>query len=1182
MTTGRIDPRGLDTREKRALLARLLAERAAAETATAPGLAPIVPLPAGEPAPLSFAQERLWFLHQLAPASPLYNIPMALRLTGPLDVDRLAAAVRAVVGRHEVLRTRIISVDGEASQVVDAAPAVPVPVVDLRALAGPERDAALAAELTRTATEPFDLAAGPPLRLLVARLADDEHAVALTMHHIASDAWSMALFARETSAEYQRLTVAPDARPPAPSPPALSYADYARWQRSALTPALVAQELAFWRDRLAGAPPLELPADRPRPAMAAGAGGRIRFVLPPERARDLRAFCRQAGTTPFTALLTAFAVVLGRYSGQDDIVVGTPVSNRERAEVEGLIGMFVNTLVIRVRLAGEAGFAALVAQVHAELLAASRHQTLPFERLVTELAADRRLDRGPLFNVLVVAPQGPSGSVEFGGQPASVLDVHSGTAKFDLSLAVVTRGEEVAGYLEYRSDLFDAATAAGITRHLDRALAAMLADPVLLWRRVGLLTPDERRRAIVDWNAPGVERRPPNAMRPDAMLPDAMLPDAFAAHAARAPEAIAATDQDEQVTYRELAARVEAMTARLRAAGVGADDSDADADADADGDDGDGAVVAVGLSRRVDLLVAALATWRAGGVYLPIEPGHPAARVAFMLADAGARLVVTDEAGAAAFAGSGRPTLLVGAGPTEVVPADDEPAGTTPRGTTPRRPTRPDGLAYIIYTSGSTGRPKGVAVEHHCLARYLRWWNETVMAGRVDVMPAVSEPSFDGSLKQLFAPLARGGEVWLIPPEVVRDPAALLARLDGWARRRGPAHRLGFTSIPSLWNAMLDALDAGAPAPRLAALALGGDHFPPRLTERTWAHLPGLEIWNCYGPTETTATAAAGPVTPGEAPTIGAPAHGCELYLLDDELEPVPVGLAGRLFIGGPNLARGYLDRAAETRAVFRPHPFRAGARIYDSGDVGRYQPDGRIRLLGRRDGQVKLRGMRLELGEIQAVIAGHPDVREVLARPVGDGDTRRIVAYLVPVAGAADVAGRVRAFLLERLPRWMVPADFVELDAFPRLPSGKTDAAALPVPGPGRRAAVPAIAPRTDLERRIAAVWREVLGVADVGVSDNLFDLGGHSLLMPRLAARLAAELGRDIALVDLFQYPDIASLAGQLARSGGVTDPIDRGADGGAAAGNGGGEPGAARVEILAQGRDRLADLRRRSQRR
>ncbi|CAI7975411.1 hypothetical protein FRAHR75_180023 [Frankia sp. Hr75.2] len=1154
---GSSDLSRLSAQEKRALLAELLARKAGGPPPTG-ALAPIGRLPRGGDLPMSFAQERLWFLHQMAPTSPLYNISMALRLTSPLEPELLARAVRAVVERHETLRVRFASVDGVPRQVPGPAPDVPVAFVDLAALSGPEQQEQLDACLAAAATEPFDLTTGPLLRLVAVRLSPSEQVVHLTMHHIISDAWSIALFARETMIFYQAMSYqAVSAEPrtsPAPEPSALpvhprlprlpvQYADYAHWQRSILTADVEAAELAFWRERLAGARPLDLPTDRPRPALPSMAGERVRLVLPAERADRLRAFCREAGTTLFTALLAAFDVVLGRYSGQDDFVVGTPVSSRSRAEVEGLIGVFVNTLVIRTRLTGDPGYRELVSRVHAEVLAATAHQTLPFERLITELALDRRLDTTPLFNVLFVAPQGPVGTVDVDGRTATMLDVHSGTAKFDLSLAVVTRDDQIALYLDYRSAVFDRVTAEGMLRHLDAALAVMLADPRLPLSRVSLLEPAERRRALLDWNASGAGERPV----------EGMIPEAFADQVARCPDATAATCGEEQVTYRELDRRVGLLAARLRAAGIGVGD-----------------VVAVGLPRCVDLLVATLAGWRVGAVYLPVEPGHPPGRIGFMLADAGAQIVATDGAGAVTFEGCGVPLLRIdSAADVEISGGADADASTGTGTGTPDDPTPPDRDAYIIYTSGSTGRPKGVVIGHGNLARYLRWVNDTLLADRVDVLPAVSEPSFDGSFKQLFAPLVRGGEVWLIPAEVVRDPRVLLEQLSAWTTRHGPDRRLGFTSVPSLWNAVLDALDCGAPVPRLSSLILGGDHFPPRLPERTWTHCPGLEIWNLYGPTETTATAAAGRVVPGEPVTIGRPVDGIELYLLDGRLEPVPVGLPGRLYIGGPNVARGYLNRDQETAARFVAHPFRVGARAYDSGDVGRYLPDGRIRLLQRQDGQVKLRGRRLELGEVQAVIGEHPAVREALVRVAGEGEDRRLIAYVQPAAGATDVAEQVRAFLLDRLPRWMVPTVIVELAAFPRLPSGKTDVSALPVPAPGRPAGLASVAPRTDLERRIAAVWREVLGVPDVGVHDNLFDLGGHSLLLLQIQARLSAQLGRDIPVVELFRHPDVASLAEHLARQ----------APGGDAGGPG---PAAddTRLERMAQARHRLARVREKGQ--
>jgi amino acid adenylation domain-containing protein len=1095
--------------QKRALLAALLANDAARQ-AVPNGLPPIAAHPNRDQLPLSFAQERLWFLHQLDPTSALYNIPLALLLKGPLNEELLGRAVREVVRRHEVLRTAFVS-DGGIPRLVVGADAA-LEVVDLSHVKGaPGEQAQIEKRLTEEARQPFDLAKGPLLRLNLFRLAPDEHVIHLVMHHIISDAWSIVVFAREAIELYQAfVSGSPSALPEM----TVQYADYAHWQRETLTPAVQAAELEYWRTQLAGAEPLDLPTDRPRPPVVSFAGEREMLALPRDRTAELRAFCRRESVTPFVTLLAAFSLVLGRYSGQDDIVIGTPVSNRERAEVEGLIGIFVNTVVIRAVLDGEPTFRELVGRLRRTVLDAYTHQRLPFEKLVDELVPERQLDRTPLFQVMFVAPHGPVRGIRFAGGNASVIDVHSGTAKFDLVLSVVDQGEELTFYLEYKSDLFETATAQRILDHLDSALEAVLADPDIAISDVALLRGAERQRILVEWNRHEVDR-----------VGDQLVSEAFTGQAQRTPEAVAAVWGGNRISYAEMETRVDRLARRLLAEGVRPQD-----------------MIAVGLPRTVDLLVAALAVWKTGAIYVPVEPSHPVARIGYIVNDADARLVLTNSASAPRFEESRRRLLLV-----DTLDRDGPLDGDFPQ-------IRADHAAYVMYTSGSSGTPKGVVTEHASFSRYLRWASRKLLDGRADLLPAVSPPSFDMSLKQLFGPLVRGGEVWLVSHEIVLDPHRLLAEL-----RERPDARIGLNCAPFLWHGLVDALDAGAEPPTtLSVLFLGGDHLPPRLLDRTWSHFPHIEICNIYGPTETTANASFGRVLPSELVTIGRPIDHAEIYLLDDRLEPVPIGVPGRLFIGGDNLARGYLNRPDETSARFIPHPFRANARIYDSGDRGRFLPDGRIQLLDRSDRQVKVRGIRIELGEIEVAVASCPGVRDAHVQVVGDGTDRAIVAYVVPEDDNGDLRGPLRGFLTTRLPGAMIPSSIVEVDSLPRLPSGKVDGAQLPAPASARPARE-FVAPRNDLERQIVEVWRTALGVDQIGVHDDFFELGGHSLLVLQVQAMLQAQLGCDLPVVDFFRYPTPAALREQL-RNLPVAAPTDDG-----------------RAEQIAEGKQRLALLRK-----
>ncbi|HEX7186484.1 MAG TPA: amino acid adenylation domain-containing protein [Thermoanaerobaculia bacterium] len=1062
------------------LAERLDALRRAGSIPEAP---PLRPAPRGEDLPLSFGQERLWFLHQLAPEDPAYNIPAAIRLEGALDPGALRAAVERIVLRHEALRTTFRSEDGRPIQRIQGiAPRldVPLPCLDLSGSADPEDEARRRAG--EEALRPFDLESGPVLRATLLRLGEREHVLLFTIHHIAADGWSLGVFVRELAALYGAAVEGREAD--LPELP-VQYADYAVWQRGWLAGEALASRLAWWRGALAGVPALDLPADRPRPAVAGNQGAVRTLRLPGAAWGRVEALARGESVTPFMALLSAVQALLARYSGQDDFAVGSPVAGRDRVEAEGLIGFFVNTLALRGGLAGDPPFRSLLARAREATLGAYAHQDLPFEHLVEALAPERDLGRTPIFQVMLAFGNTPMPPLALPGLTLSLIETGVRASKFDLSFQTSPEGNGLRIDLVYRADLYEAATAERMLAHLSALLAAVAGAPDIRLSELPILSPAERHQLLLEWNTEWNEAPHGHA--------GGLVHELFAEQAARTPEAAAVVAGGGSLSYAELDRRSNRLARRLRRLGVGPE-------------------VRVGLCLETspDALAGILGILKAGGAWVPMDPAYPAERLRWMLEDSGAPVLLTREALTASLAGTGavlvpldRPGDLTG-----------EPDGPMDSG------ALPESTAYAIYTSGSTGRPKGTLVSHRSLVNFLAWVDERVIRGRD--LPLVISLSFDACLKQLLPPLLRGGAVW-IPRST--GPVELLAEL---ATRERPV----FNSVPSLWRAMLALVEAGeAAAPRLSALILGGEALDRDLVDRTLAVLPGLEIWNVYGPTEATSNAAharigAGPIV------IGRPAAGARLAVLGRDLEPQPAGVPGELAIGGPGLARGYLDRPGLTAERFIPDPFAAlhgslGARLYRTGDLVRRAMNGDVEFLGRLDHQVKIRGFRIEPGEVETALAGHPAVEQCVAVARRDGGEPRLVAYVVP-RGEAASAPSLRAFLAERLPPFLVPAAFVFLPALPLTPTGKIDRRALPAP-----VAEPAAgeaAPLTPAQELIAGVWADLLGVEIAGAEAHFFELGGHSLLATQAVSRLRAAFGVDLPLRALFEAPTVAALAARV----------------------------------------------------
>jgi amino acid adenylation domain-containing protein len=1059
-----------------ALAARVEAERLAAAGLQAP---PVLPRGKDEALPLSFAQQRLWFLERLRPGTAAYNLPSVFRLQGPLAVPALAAALGEIVRRHDVLRTTFAIVAGEPVQVVEPPGPRPLPVVDLSALpvrAGEGEAARLAWEEVR---RPFDLRRGPLLRETLVRLGAEEHRLLLTVHHIAADGWSLDVLLHELGVLYRAGL---DARP-SPLPELhVQYADFALWQRRWLAGDVLDAQLAYWREALSGCPlTLDLPADRPRPPVRSPRGALAERRMPAELGQRLEALGRGRGATFFMTLLAAFGALLHRYTGAPDVLVGTPVAGRSPAETAPLLGFFVNTLVMRTGFAADPTFDRLLVRTRETALAAYAHQDLPFERLVEELSPERDLSRSPIVQVsfAVERPLAEGGELAPGLSLASE-DVELGIAKFDLFLGLVPGPDALLGCVEYATDLFDAATVQRMLGHLEVLLAAAAADPGARISGLPLLTAAEREH-LLGWQ---------EETRHDHPSGD-LLHGLFAAQAFRTPEKIALIAGDERLTYAELARRASSLADRLGALGVGPETP-----------------VGLCLERNADLVVAMLGVLAAGGFYVPLDPAYPAERLAFLLADSGCRVIlaharVTDRLPPH----EARVILLQG---------DDAPQAARPRTLAPT----PGNLAYLIYTSGSTGRPKAVAIEHRSAVLLAHWAKGVFGPEELSGMLASTSITFDLSVFEIFVPLAWGGTV------ILAENALALPKLPARDEVR---------TINTVPSAIAELLRMDALPPSLTTINLAGEALTRALADRVYARQETRRLYNLYGPSEDTtySTFARIERESERQPAIGRPVDGTEGHVADARLHLLPVGVPGELLLSGDSLARGYLGRPELTAERFLPDPWsgRTGARLYRTGDLVRRRLDGALDFLGRIDHQVKVRGFRIELGEIESALLAQPGVQAAVVMTGEDaaGGTR-LVAY-VASSGQEATAQGLRLALQKRLPEPMVPSAFVLLDRMPLTPNGKVDRKALPAPERSRTDDG-FLSPRTPLEAEVAGIWGDILGVDRVGLQDGFFDLGGHSLLATRVLARIEEAFGVDMPLQSLFESPTLEGFTAALGR--------------------------------------------------
>ncbi|HEY0607383.1 MAG TPA: amino acid adenylation domain-containing protein, partial [Herpetosiphonaceae bacterium] len=1115
-------------------------------------LPPLLPAARTQPLPLSFAQQRLWFLDQLQPNSAVYTIPTAIRLAGVLDRAALEQSLQTIVARHESLRTTFALHDEEPIQVIAPELSVSLDLWDLQTLPPEAREASALQIIHEQSQQPFDLTSGPLFRATLFRLDGHEHILLLLLHHIVSDGWSQDVLFRELSLLYSAYIA--DAAQPDPLPDLpIQYADYAVWQRSWLRDAVLESQLAYWKQQLSDLSILQFPTDQPRPPVATFRGAYQKFEVAPATTAALRTLSRESGATLFMTLLAGWQSLLARYSGQDDIAVGTPIAGRTQRETEGVIGFFVNTLVLRTDLRGNPSFRALLQRVREVCLQAYMHQDIPFEHLVEELHPTRDLSRNPLFQVMFMLQNRALEAVTLPGVTIEPLPIENVTAKFDLDLGLIEEDDRLVGTLVYNPDLFAETTIARLLGHFQALLTALAADPDRCPAQVPLLSAAEQAQIVVEWNAT------------ECFYPrDQLVHQLFEAQVARTPDAIALIAESQELSYAELNQRANQLARQLRRQGVGPDQ-----------------VVALCMERSPELVIGLLGVLKAGGAYLPLDPSYPAERLRFMLQDSGARLLLASTGTIERVASDGIAALCLDR---------DWPLVAAEAGTDLPPVATSDHLAYVIYTSGSTGKPKGTMIEHRGVVNYLVWAVEAYQAAAGQGAPVHSSLAFDLTMTALFPPLLVGRAAHLLPEglNVETLSAALREAQDFSLIKITPAHLeiLNHTLAPS------------EAAGRTRRFVIGGENL---LAEniRFWQHhAPDTVLINEYGPTETVVGCCVYEVPPGvpqpASVPIGKPIANTQLYILDRYAQPVPIGVVGELYIGGAGVARGYLNRPELTAEKFVPDPFAAepGARLYRSGDLARYLPDGTIEFLGRTDDQVKIRGYRIELGEIEAALQQHEAVRDaaVIAREDTPGQ-KRLVAYVVEEqtnketneqrdgqnqeprtknqepgteispspaatdaeagggsgkgAGGESLAPALREFLQSRLPDYMIPAAFVPLDELPLTVNGKLDRKALPAPATAHEEARRTYVPATDaVDMLLVELWEAMLNVRPIGITDNFFDLGGNSLLAVRLMTQINKRIGQVLPLTTIFEQPTIGQLGVALRERGwpGVLRLVDK----------------------------------------
>ncbi|MEP6802072.1 MAG: amino acid adenylation domain-containing protein [Acidobacteriota bacterium] len=1043
--------------------------------------------------PASFAQRRFWFVDRYNPGTSAYCLPILLRLSGPLDAALLERALNEILRRHEVLRTTFSFREGEVVQVIVPVARLRLSRVDLSLLPESDRESRALTEARSESQRPFDLGQGPLFRAHLWRLSEGDHLLLLDMHHIVADGWSFSVLLRELSILYQAFR---EGRPSPLPELSLQYADFAQWQTESVGGPDLEEDQSYWKTALAGAPlVLELRTDRPRPPRQTFDGDYVTELLPGGLATQIKALSRREGVTPFMTLLAAYFTLLYRHTGQTDLIVGSPIANRSRAELEPLIGLFMNTLVLRADLSGNPKFRDLLARIGRVCVDAYTHQDVPLEKVVEDLKPERDPSRNPVFQTMFVHQKAFIQPFVAGDVRFEPIKAERGGSLTDLSLFVIERDDGYTAGIEHNTDLFDGSTIRRMLGHLRMLLQAVVENAELRIDEIPILTPAERHQLLVEWNQTASDS------------PAKCLHRLFEDSVEKNPDAPAVRFYGEEISYRELNRRSNRLAHHLVRLGVGPDTR-----------------VAICLDRCTEAVVAIIAILKTGGAYVPLDPAYPRESLAFMLEDAEPSVVLTHSRYEAAIPFSGTVLFL------------DVLAGTLEGGEAgnPEGHVDPDDLAYLIYTSGSSGRPKGTMVPHRAVVNYLTWCVGAYSVASGRGAPVQSSLAFDLTVTSLFAPLLCGGIVELLP----QRPAGT-ALADALALEQTNPWSLVKTT-PAELELVTRQLTPENVRGRVRTLVIGGESLPAKTVSFWRTHSPETRIFNEYGPTETVVGCAVYEVGDGtlSGPVpIGRPIANTRLYVLGPENQPVPIGVAGELCIAGAGVATGYRGRPELTDERFVPDPFgRPGSRMYRSGDFARYLPDGNLEFLGRRDLQVKLRGYRIELEEIEASLTMHSAVRgcAVLAREDVSGE-KRLVAYVEAVSGAELHEWGLRAFLKEKLPGHMVPSTFQLLTELPRTPNGKVDRRALPAPGLGsREIEARGVLPRDSLEAKLAAIWEEVLGVSGIGVFDDYFDMGGHSLLAALLFSRIGESLERHLPLATIFEAPTISQLARKLREEG------------------------------------------------
>jgi len=1066
--------------------------------------------------PLSYAQQRLWFLDQLEPGSPFYNIFDTLSFDGPLNVRALEQSLNEVVQRHETLRTSFATIDGQPVQVIAPYLSLALPVVDLRQLAQSERDFEADRLFSEESERPFDLTRGPLLRVRLLCLGDAHHVLLLTMHHIISDGWSLGVLSRELRALYEAYSTG---RPSPLAELSIQYADFTVWQRKWLQGEVLEAQLAYWREQLAGAPSvLKLPTDRARPSVQNFRGANQWLRLPQPLADALKTLSQRQGGTLFMTLLAAFNVLLYRYTNQQDLVVGSPIAGRNRAETEQLIGFFVNTLVMRTDLSGDPTFIDVLNRIKEVSLGAYAHQDLPFEKLVEVVQPERSLSHHPLFQVMFqlistesANEQDDDGVIDQELIETDELEVVEGTSKFDMGLDVFESGGKLTAAIEYSTDLYEHSTIRRVLFHFKNLLQSIVAEPSSRISALPFLSSAERNQILVAWNSTGSE-----------FPAEKCIHELFESQVERTPDAIVVVSESDHLTYAALNARANKLAHYLRRRGVVPE-----------------ALVGICMERSSDMLVGLLGILKAGGAYVPLDPGYPKHRLASMLEDSQTVVLLTQERLLSVLPEHAQPIVCVDRD-WEQIETESE--------TNFSSGVKPLNLAYVIYTSGSTGRPKGVMIQHRSL---VNWTSRAAIEYGFrsdDRILQFSSISFDTAAEEIYPCLTLGATVVLRSDAMSISIAKFLEKCREW--------KITILDLPTaFWHELTwELATQNLRLPTAVRLVItGGEKAQPERLSMWHRSVRGdVRLMQGYGPTEVTVVATiadlskhkATETTLREVP-IGRAIGNAQTYILDQHQQVVPVGVAGELYIGGEGLARGYQRSPSLTAERFLPNPFsrKGGERLYRTGDVARYLINGEIEFLGRADAQVKIRGYRIELGEIEALLRDFAEVRGavVMAREETPDD-KRLVAYLVADQSNGFSLNGVRRALSEKLPDYMMPSAFVLLDELPLTPNGKVDRKALPEPSRnGHDASSPHVAPRTEMERLIASIWQEVFLVEALSVYSNFFDLGGHSLTLVRVHSMLRDRLPKEISMIDMFRYPTINSLSDYLSQDRVIANPVE-----------------------------------------